>query len=328
MKRTVALTVLLITLLPGAVWAADAPPPTGRIKLQRDDRQGQLHILLDGKEALVYCYGKDVDLPHYYPVRSPSGRLLTVQQPRSDHKHHRSVWFADEVQLNGQRKVSFYKAIYSRTDPKDPTSPLRDRIRHVKFLEEEVTPARATIKAQLLWEADQGKMPVLDEIREMRVVPLENGEYFLDLQFEVKAAYGDVTFVSNKAEYAWPYVRMNSKFSGQQGGVITNSEGGVNEKGTHDKPARWVDYSNTVDGAAEGLAMFIAAEKEPPPRWLTREYGPFGPRRADAQNGKPFTLKKGDSLTQRVGILVHSGDVNAGRVKERCRQYMNGKLGS
>ncbi len=55
-------------------------------------------------------------------------------------------------------------------------------------------------------------------------------------------------------------------------------------------------------------------------------YGPFGPRREDSQSGVHFTLKKGGALGQRVGILVHSGNVNAGRVKERFQQFLDGKL--
>jgi hypothetical protein len=59
---------------------------------------------------------------------------------------------------------------------------------------------------------------------------------------------------------------------------------------------------------------------------LTRDYGCFGPRRADARSGKKFTLKKGESLRQRVGVLVHRGDVKSGRVAERYSQYIEGKL--
>ena len=107
---------------------------------------------------------------------------------------------------------------------------------------------------------------------------------------------------------------------------MVNSAGGVNEKGTHDKPARWVDYSNTVGGVAEGLTVFSAPENDHPHRWLTRDYGAFGPRRAEPRNGKPFTLKQGETMRQHVGILVHSGNVNTGRVKERYEQYVGGKL--
>jgi hypothetical protein len=317
--------VCFLACIPVAASAADSKAATPAIALARDDQKGQLQVRIDGREALTYCYGGHLDLPHYYPLRSPSGKLLTVEHPDMD-PHHRSVWFADTVQIKGGRKVSFYMALYSRVDRKDPKSPLRDRIRHVKFLEQKAAGDEAAIEDQLLWEADLGKTPMLDEFRSLRVVRLGGGEYLLDLTFELKAAYGDVAFVGDAVHYAWPYVRMHQQFCGQKKGLITNSEGGIHEKGTHDKPAHWVDYSNTVDGATEGLAILDAPGCVYPHRWLTREYGTFGPRRIDAQSGKPFTLKQGDSLRQRAGILIHSGDATAGRVKERYQQYSEGKL--
>ena len=90
------------------------------------------------------------------------------------------------------------------------------------------------------------------------------------------------------------------------------------------KVARWIDYSNTIEGKAEGVAVFQRPDGQEH-RWLTREYGTFGPRRPDSQSGKPFTLEKGDSITQRVAILVHLGDVKTGRVAERYQQYVKGK---
>ena len=308
--------------LPMAAFGAEGR--TAAVSLA-DDHKGQLQVRIDGREALTYCYGSDVDLPHYYPLRSPSGKLLTVLVGAFD-PHHHSVWFADEIQLKGGRKVSFYMALYSRVDAKDPKSPFRDRIRHVIFLEEKAAADQATIKDQLLWEADLGKTPMLDEFRTLHFVRLGGGEYFLDLSFELNAAYGDVTFLSDAVHYAWPYVRMHPQFSGPKKGLITNSEGGTHEKGTHDKPAHWVDCTNTVDGVTEGLAILDAPGAVYPHRWLTREYGCFGPRRVDAKSGKPFTLKQGESLRQRIGILVHSGDANTGRVKERYQQYSEGKL--
>ena len=240
--------------------ASDSSPP---VKLQRDDRAGQLRVLIDGREAMVYQYGPGLDLPHYYPLRSPSGKLLTVLDAPHD-PHHRSLWFADTVRLKNHRESSFYFAQRSRLDPKDPRSPFRDRIRHVKFLAEDAASAQATIEEQLLWEADLGKTPVLDESRKTCIAALGNGEYLLDVKFEVKAAYGDVEFLSDRVHYAWPYVRMSRAFSVDKGhGTMTNSEGGVNEKATHDKPARWVDYLNTVGGVAEGLAI-SPPRKRPP----------------------------------------------------------------
>ena len=112
----------------------------------------------------------------------------------------------------------------------------------------------------------------------------------------------------------------------QGGGTITNSEGGVNQKGTHNQVANWVDYSGTVDGETAGLAVFSHRDNQQPHRWLTRDYGTFGPRREDTRSGKPFTVTKGESISQRVGVLVHRGDVKSGSVARRYDQYVAGEL--
>jgi hypothetical protein len=88
--------------------------------------------------------------------------------------------------------------------------------------------------------------------------------------------------------------------------------------------ARWIDYSNTVEGITEGVAVFQWPDGKEH-RWLTREYGCFGPRRPDSQSGNPFTLKKGESLRQRVGVFVHKGNVKTGRVAHLYEQYVKGK---
>lgn len=110
------------------------------------------------------------------------------------------------------------------------------------------------------------------------------------------------------------------------GGTITSSEGGINQAGTHGRVARWVDYSNTVGGRTEGLAILSHPDNGHPHKWLTRDYGCFGPRRPDARSGKRFTLEKGKSTRQRVGVLVHRGDVTAGKVADRYERYTKGEL--
>lgn len=341
----------LCTMLAASGPAFADPPGTSAqtassqmaVAFHQDDAQGQMQVLIQGKETLVYRYSPELDMVHYYPLRSPSGKLLTVQQAEP-YPHHRSFWFGDTVRLAGQAKpMSFYAPYYSHIDPKDPNSPHRDQIRHVRFTKQEVTPAGAVLAAELLWVADAGKTPMVDEARSMRIVPLGGGEYLLDCQFTIRATYGEITFASDATHYAWPYVRMHPQFAAQPtriekdsfgkpktivekgAGVITNSEGEVGDKATCMKPARWVDYSAVVDGVTEGLTIF-ADPDQPPAKFFTRAYGAFGPRRPDEQSGKPFVLAKGESLKQRVAILVHSGDVHSGRVAQRYRQFADGKL--
>jgi hypothetical protein len=144
------------------------------------------------------------------------------------------------------------------------------------------------------------------------------------MTFELIAAYGDVEFVSDDVHYAWPFIRLNSRFSGENGGKLRADNGSKGEAGTNMKFAKWIDYSNTIDGITEGIALFQYSDGKKH-KWLTREYGIFGPRRPDDQNGKPFKIKKSHSIGQRVGILVHLGNVKSGRVAKRYKQYLQGK---
>ena len=303
---------------------AVSPAAEQRVEFRRSDAKSQVQVLIDGKEAFVYQYGEQADLAHFYPVRSPGGKSMTVQHP-SPYPHHRSFWFADKVRLEDERTVEFYGALYSGGSRKEPKPPFRDHIRHAELIDGPTAKDAAQATMKLIWEMDHTK-PVLQERRDMRVVALGDGEYFFDITFTVTAAYGDVDFVSDAVHYAWPYIRMNPEFSVKGGGTITNSQGGKNQQGTNNEVARWVDYSNTVEGETAGLTVFSHPDNPQPHRWLTRDYGTFGPRRVDARSGKPFTLGKGESISRRVGILVHRGDVKSGSVGERYQLYVAGKL--
>jgi len=298
------------------VWASAL---AAQVQLQRDDAKHQLTVLADGKAALVYNFEPDHFLPYFYPLNSPSGKELTVKLT-DPYPHHRSFWFADTVLLEGEKApASFYNAHYSFKGGKGP------RIRHAKFTAEKAEGNKATLSMELIWELD-GSKPVLKETRDAAFLALDGGEWFLDIRFTVAAEWGDVHFRSDAAHYAWPYIRIHPQFSVLKGGTLVNSEGGIKQAGTHGKPAKWCDYSNTLDGKTEGLALFSHAENGHPHTWLTRDYGTFGPRRADPKNGKPFTLKKGESLATRVGVLVHNGDAKDGQVAERYKSYLEGPL--
>jgi hypothetical protein len=296
-----------------------------RIRLEDDAQAGRLRVLIGGKEAFVYQYGADLDLPHYWPLATPGGRNLLVQRTEP-YPHHRSFWFADTVRRPGGREASFYNAYYSGveqpTEPKTYKPPFRDRIRHVRFSRLDAAGNRAEIEAELLWEMDGGTA-LLREERRLVVRALGGGEYLMDLEFVLTPIGGEVEFRSDDVHYAWPYLRLQTRWSGEGGGRIVSDGGAAGQEATNLQSAVWVDYSNTVEGETAGVAVFQAPDGFDH-RWLTREYGCFGPRRPDALSGKPFTLATGMSIRQRVGVLVHSGDVKTGRVAERYAAFRAG----
>jgi hypothetical protein len=295
-----------------------------RVELRQDQNKGQLRVLFDSREVFVYQYIGWLDLPHIWPMRSPSGKNLLVQQTEP-YPHHRAFYFADAVRLNGGREISIYNALYTgqKIGKNAYGPPFRDCIRHVEFTRLEEEGNRAFIEAELVWIMD-GEKPVLDEHRHLAVCALGNGEYVLDVKLKLTAAYGDVQFVSDEVHYAWPFLRLHPQFSGEKGGTITADSGARGQEATNLKFAEWIDYSNTVEGVTEGVAVFQWPDGSKH-RWLTREYGLVGPRRPDDLSGKPFTLPKDDSITQRVGILVHRGNVKRGRVARRYKQYIGEK---
>jgi hypothetical protein len=255
---------------------------------------------------------------------------MTVQYPREpeQYPHHRSFWFADTVQQAGDRIASFYNAYHSKKDQAAPGE-YPDRIRHVEFITLTAKVDEAQVKSRLVWE--MGFLTkVLEEVRDVRIKAMGYGQYFLDITSTLTAEIGDVDFVSDEVHYACPFIRMNQTYNVDHGGTITNSEGKVNQEGTNLQVADWVDYSNTVgskkEGVTEGLAIFSHDDNPKPHKWVIRDYGCFGPRREDERSGNKFTLKKGESMTWRVGILVHKGDVNSGKVAVRYAQYLQGAL--
>ncbi len=323
MNRFVAGSCLLSLL--GVVGSAGVAAAAARFELEKDAENGALRVKLDGKEAFVYQHGPNLDLPHYHPLNTPSGKNLLIQKTEP-YPHHRAFWIADTVERGGT-SASLYNAYYTgvKRGKNDHTAPFKTRIRHDGFLRTEATSDSAIIEDRLVWETtrDNEPYPLLDEHRTLKLTAMPDGGYLMDLSFTLTAPYGDVTFISDDVHYAWPYLRLNPDFSGDQGGVITADSGATGQEDTNLKPAKWIDYSNAVDGTTEGIAMFQQPDGKDR-RWLTRKYGTFGPRRLEEQSGKPFVLKKGESLSQRAGVLVHAGDVESGRVAEVYDLFVSG----
>ena len=326
LTRHIFLASLALLAVTGTVSAAE------RIAMKQDAAAGRIDILVDGRLAFAYRYGPAVDLAHYYPLLSPSGKNMLVQVT-DPYPHHRSFWFVDRVQLDAGPVVNVYSAI-NRGEKKGVAgaegrlaeqAPFPVGIRHAEVVDWKADGDEATLRKKLVWYHD-GDKPLADEYRIVRIVALGKGEYLLDITFKLTAAHGDLTFHSDAVHYAWPYLRINKTFNGKDGGgTITNDRGATGQEATNMRPAKWVDYSNTVDGTTEGLAVFQWPDGKEH-KWLTREYGTFGPRRPDARSGKQFTVAKGDSITQHVGVLVHRGDVESGRVAERYEGFVGGEL--
>ncbi|MCP3920166.1 MAG: hypothetical protein GY711_31965 [bacterium] len=315
MRPPWALLVLAAVCVGGG--CASAPVAESHVTLERDDAAGALRFVVDGRELFVYRYGEEWAIPHIWPLRSPSGRSLLVQRTEP-YPHHRSLWVVDRVRLADGPDTDFYHEWKNLRDAEHPELGHHSFIRHEGFSELRPGERGGAATAELRWIV-QDETPVLDQRLRFELLDLGDGEYALDLSWELRASHGEVEFLSDWVHYGWPYLRMDPAFSGEHGGTITDDRGRQGQEATNGQYARWVDYSNAVDGIAEGVAVLVAGDDEPH-KWLTREYGTFGPRRPDARSGTKFELRRGETLRGRVILFVHRGDVRSGRVAERLAE--------
>jgi hypothetical protein len=267
---------------------------------------GQASIERDGQEISRYWFGPELRRPFLYPLIGPSGRSLTrMGHPRdpNGHSHHNSVW----VTHHDVAGVAFWNDAASS----------KGRIVHQRVVKYEDADEEALIEVVNEWrEATRPPLPMgegrgeggrllLVEHRAMRFRPRSGGQWLLVLDLTFSAPKEPVTL--GKTNFGMIGVRMAKTIGVHDGGgTIRNSEGGVNEAGVHEKPARWVDYSGPITPQArEGITLFDhPTNPNHPTVFHVRDDGWMG---AALTFASPRTIEPGQPLKLRYGLWVHAG---------------------
>lgn len=211
-------------------------PPLQVLPLPLD----QLSFEYQGVELTRYYYGPDLRRPFFYPITGPAGRSLTrMGHPRDPqgHKHHNSVWISHQ-NVNG---ANFWEDVAT------------NQILHVALERLEEGKDTALAVARNEWRS--GGVPLLSERRQVTVHALGRGEWLLILDLRFEPVKNPVTL--GQTAFGFVGVRMAKTIGVRDGGgLMRNSQGGVNEAGCFRQPARWVDYSGAIaDTAREGITL-------------------------------------------------------------------------
>lgn len=250
----------------------------------------QVSYQCEGRELTRYHFGASLKRPFLYPVIGPSGLSLTLMGHPHDpegHKHHYSFWVAHN-DVNG---VNFW------ADTEEAA------IVHRRIVAFEDGDESCYSVTQNDW-IDGKKQALLRETRRITVYPLEKGEWMLVLDLELSPDKTDVTFGANGFGVVSARVAKTLGVN-DGGGVIRNSEGGVNEEAIFRKKARWVDYSGRItNDAVEGIALFDHPKNPNYPQpFHVRNDGWMG---ACLSHERPLTLKTGETMKLRYGLYVHA----------------------
>lgn len=288
------------------------------LTIERDDQAGTLLVCAGKRTVIGWQFHEQFALPHWYPLTSVSGENMLVQHP-DPYPHHRAMWIADRVQLENGPIVDFYHCWKNLRDAKRPEAGHQHFQKQMEITRCSAQGNRAEVACALHWLVD-GKTPTLLDQRQFVVQLLPTGEALIDLQWSLRAAFGAVHFHSDWVHYAWPYLRMQPAFTPSAGGALFDDVGRVAQAATSGNYCNWIAYLRTSGEQHEGVAVMVPQDGAWR-KWLTRDYGTFGPRRPDARSGGKFTLAQGEELTGQVRLYVFAGD--RARIAKQYRRYVN-----
>ena len=264
----------------------------------------QISFQRDGVELTRFHYDPADKRPFLYPLNGPSGRSLTRMGHPHDpvtHSHHNSLWLAHH-NVSG---LDFWG-----------DGP-RGQIRTVRVERLEDGPDSASVTVWNSW--GETNKTLLWERRRMTVQSLPNHEWMLLLDLRFEATREPVTLA--KTPFGLVAVRMARSIGvNDGGGIIRNSEGGVNEAGVFWKPARWVDYSGAiVSNTVEGITfMDHPVNPNHPSVFHVRNDGWMG---ASIAFDQPLVIETNKPLLLRYGFYIHAGLQETNALESRWTQF-------
>jgi Methane oxygenase PmoA len=282
-------------------------------------------IKADGKPFTEYLTQAGHS-PAMWPVIGPSGKVMTRAFPfkpatkdgTHDHPHHQSLWFtADKV--NG---IDYWAA--NLNDTKGDGGP---HIAHREFVSVESKGSKARVVTRNDWM--NGDKRVCEDERTIVFGAGTANVRWIDFTITIKASDGDVTFGDTKEGTFALRVADSMRVDAKKGGEIFSSEGRKNAD-AWGLPARWVDYTGPVEGETVGIAIMSHPKSfRPLPRWHVRTYGLFAanpigqkdfPQPEAAKQG-PVTIKNGESITLRYGVLLHLGKTDVAQLEHVFQEF-------
>jgi hypothetical protein len=301
-------------------------PSTGHT-VTLSQHQHSIDVAIDGKPFTTYITS-GFSKPILYPIHNPSGTQMTRDWPvtekgrkgeEHDHPHHKSLFIGHQ----GQNNVDFWHE-----------GPKMGTVEHARVLDFRSGEDRALLRTFNIWKDASGK-PVCTDTREL-TFGLVNDAYYIDLELNMHASHGDLTFQEFKDGFVGlrthPHLRLTPKPKAGVEEVFGQAENslGTTGKAIWGQRADWVHYFGKVEGKPAGFA-FMAHNDNPrsPTWWHARDYGlvaanPFGPIKNGAEG--EMIIPEGQSLTLRYRFLFHDKPVEQANIKDQYQAYINKAL--
>ncbi len=265
----------------------------------------KIEIRVNGNLLTNYILSEHEKYPFFYPVNGPSKASVTSMR-NANYPHHSSLFFGCD-RVNGG---NYWQEGLERGQ----IVPLRADII-------ESGGEKVVIENENIWKRPGAMAPIKD-FRTITVTAPSEDLYQIDFEVTMEMLL-DVTI--DKTNHSLFSGRMDPDLAVTNGGTMVNAEGETGEKSTFGKRSAWMDYHGKRMGKTEGMAILQHPSNEwfPAP-WFTRDYGFFSPTPMYwPENEKNTLLKKGETITLRYRVLVHTGDNKEAKIAEQFEKYKN-----
>lgn len=280
---------LVSTLTIGCLFISSVisePQSVGAVKL--DD---VVRVLVDGELFTDYRYKTHEKYPYFYPVNGPATGISVTTQTSEPYPHHHSLFFGCD-RVNGG---NYWQ------DTLERGRIVSDRIELI-----EAGGERVVIEQRCEWVRPGVPMPFVDERRVTITAPSETLRL---IDFDITlVAQMDVQI--EKTNHSLFSARIAPELCVNSGGTLVNAQGLKGEKATLSAESEWMAYFGRRLGETEGLAIFDhPINPWHPAKWFTRDYGFFSPTNLNFLE-KPWTFKKGETLSLKYRVAVFAGEIN------------------
>ena len=290
------------------------------VEFQR--QPGKLHISIEGNPFATYVYfDEKIPRPYFMEVKTPSGLQVTRNHPpvpgqdEVDHAtFHPGIWMA----FGDISGMDYWR--------------LKAKVEHemfVGFPRGEL--GQGSFAVRNFYMTEEGKDRLAAELVHYTIQVIPQGYLLLwDSTFtpvEEEIVFGD------QEEMGLGF-RTQTPISVDYGGRMLDSQGRSNEEEIWGTQSDWVDYSGQMENKWIGITVMQHPENFRTGWYHARNYGfictnVFGRKAMQAGEESQVTVKKGQELRLRYGILIHSsnaeGDVNLVEAYQHFVKALSGK---
>jgi hypothetical protein len=264
----------------------------------------KIDIWVNNNLFTSYLFSENEKYPFFFPVNGPSNASVTSMR-NANYPHHSSLFFGCD-KVNGgnywQEGLERGQIISLRADiiPSDEY--------------------RVIIENECIWRRPGANAPIKD-LRRITLSAPSGDLYQMDVDITMEMLENVRIEKTNHSLFS---VRLDPDLSVIHGGTMINAAGAQGEKGTFGIPSPWIDCFGKRGEKMEGLAILQhPSNPDYPAPWFTRDYGFFSPTPMywpkDEKVGSVY--KKGDSVTLRYRVLVHSGNHEFSDIAGRFEAY-------